>query len=176
MKQPAYTPYDGSARLFTIGLGPLDPSRWIESDNELDRYLREKDRLIAHHRDAVFVEETGTRKAQQEVLDLLLSHLLDQYPARYSRNGTAIAFEGRTVPLASAEALTSHCSHSRRLRTYKATQVSASTGTMPPSRKPSTPSRTNGGRLKASSIAKARNSARATGSDFRMRGRNSARW
>ena len=104
MKQPTYTPYDGSARLFTIGLGPLDPSRWIESDNELDRYLREKDRLIAHHRDAVFVEETGTREAQQEVLDLLLSHLLDQYPARYSRSGAAIAFEDRTVPLDSAEA------------------------------------------------------------------------
>lgn len=104
MKQPAYTPYDGSARLFTIGLGPLDPSRWIESDNELDRYLREKDRLIAHHRDAVFVEETGTREAQQEVLDLLLSHLLDRYPARYSRSGPAIAFEDRTVPLDSPEA------------------------------------------------------------------------
>ena len=104
MKQPVHTPYDGSARLFTIGLGPLDPARWIETDDEIERYLREKDRLIADHRDAVFVEEDGTRDAQREVLDLLAAHLVEQHPARYSRTGQAISFGRRTVALNAGEA------------------------------------------------------------------------
>ncbi len=104
MKRPAHTPYDGSARLFTIGLGPLDPARWIEPDDELERYLAEKDRLIARHRDTVFVEEAATRPAQREVLDLLAAHLVEQYPDRYRRTDAAISFENRTVPLDAGEA------------------------------------------------------------------------
>ncbi len=99
MKPPAYTPYDGSARLFTIGLGPLDPARWIEPDGDLERYLLEKDRLIADQRDIVFVEEVGTRAAQQEVLDLLAEHITTQHPSFYRRGGTAIATPARTIPL-----------------------------------------------------------------------------
>ena len=45
MKLPTYTPYDGTARPFTIGLMPLDSGRWIEPDDELERYIREKKRL-----------------------------------------------------------------------------------------------------------------------------------
>jgi hypothetical protein len=99
MKTPAYTPYDGSARLFTIGLGPLDPARWIEPDGDLERYLLEKDRLIADQRDVVFVEEVGTRAAQQEVLDLLAEHVATQHPAFYRREGSAIATDARTISL-----------------------------------------------------------------------------
>lgn len=104
MKQPAYTPYDGSARLFTIGLGPLDPDRWIEPDGEMERYLLEKDRLIAHHRDAVFVEEEGTRAAQREVLDLLSDHLAQRHADFYSRKGSAISVGARSIELDSGEA------------------------------------------------------------------------
>lgn len=104
MKQPAYTPYDGSARLFTIGLGPLDPSRWIEPDDQLERYLLEKDRLIANHRDVVFVEEPGTREAQQEVLDLLVEHVRQQHPSLYRREGSAIVAGKRSVRLDTDEA------------------------------------------------------------------------
>lgn len=99
MKQPTYTPYDGSARLFTIGLGPLDPARWIEPDGDLERYLREKGRLIADHRDAVFVEEAETRAAQQEVLDLLVGHVTQQHPALYRREGSTIRIGERAIPL-----------------------------------------------------------------------------
>jgi hypothetical protein len=104
MKQPTYTPYDGSARLFTIGLGPLDPARWIEPDADLERYLLEKDRLIAGHRNTIFVEEAGTRAAQQEVLDLLAEHVTAQHPAHYRRAGSAIATKDRTIDLAADEA------------------------------------------------------------------------
>lgn len=104
MKQPVHTPYDGSARLFTIGLGPLDPVRWIEPDGEIERYLREKDRLIADHRDAVFVKESGTHEAQREVLDLLAAHLVEHHADRYSRTGSAIVFGNRTVALEADDA------------------------------------------------------------------------
>lgn len=104
MKQPAYTPYDGSARLFTIGLGPLDPCRWIEPDDQLERYLLEKDRLIANRRDVVFVEEPGTREAQQEVLDLLVEHVRQQHPSLYRREGSAIVAGKRSVRLDTDEA------------------------------------------------------------------------
>ncbi len=103
MTQPAYTPYDGSARLFTIGLGQLDPDRWLEPDDELERYLAEKERVLAQHRDQVFVEEDGTREAQAEVLDLVAGFVTRRHPQRYRRDGEAIVIEngagGRKVRL-----------------------------------------------------------------------------
>ena len=104
MRQPVYTPYDGSAHLFTIGLGPLDPARWIEPDGDLERYLLEKDRLIADQRDVVFVEETGTRDAQREVLDLLAEHITARHPSVYRREGSAVVAGARTIDLDTDEA------------------------------------------------------------------------
>lgn len=78
---PTYTPYDGSARPFTIGLMPLDPARWIEPDDDLNRYLEEKARLAGKRLDDIFVAEDGTEAAQQEALNILLAHLADRHPA-----------------------------------------------------------------------------------------------
>ena len=36
------TPYDGSSRLFQIGLKPLDPADWIDTDDTLAAQLAEK--------------------------------------------------------------------------------------------------------------------------------------
>lgn len=80
MKRPTYTPYDGSARPFTIGLMPFDPARWIEPDDDLNRYLEEKARLAGERLDDIFVAEHGTEAAQQEALNILLAHLADQHP------------------------------------------------------------------------------------------------
>ena len=103
MTQPTYTPYDGSARLFTIGLGQLDPERWLEPDDEIERYLAEKERVLAQHRNQVFVEEDGTREAQAEVLDLVADFVTRRHPQRYRRDGEAIVIEngagGRKVRL-----------------------------------------------------------------------------
>jgi hypothetical protein len=89
-RQPAHTPYDGSSKLFTIGLKPLDPDTWIEIDEYLLPYLAEKRRLYAEIPDKVFVEEPDTRDAQREVLDLLGAHLLQKYPETYRRSGAGI--------------------------------------------------------------------------------------
>jgi dimethylamine monooxygenase subunit A len=80
MTTPAYTPYDGSSKPFTIGLKPLDPATWIEVDSDFETYRTEKKRLYATIPEKVFVEEADTRAAQQEVLDMIIGHVTDLIP------------------------------------------------------------------------------------------------
>lgn len=91
---PTHTPYDGSSKLFSIGLKPLDPADWIEIDDHLLPYLAEKHRLYDEIPERVFVEEDGTRDAQLEVLDLLGAHLLERFPETYRRNGSDVEVAG----------------------------------------------------------------------------------
>ncbi|TGQ82276.1 DUF3445 domain-containing protein [Mesorhizobium sp. M8A.F.Ca.ET.207.01.1.1] len=93
---PAHTPYDGSSKLFTIGLKPLDPANWIEVDGHLLPYLAEKRRLYAEIPERVFVEEDGTRAAQQEVLELLGAYLPERFPDIHRRGDAGVAVEGVT--------------------------------------------------------------------------------
>ncbi|KAA3452072.1 DUF3445 domain-containing protein [Mesorhizobium sp. SARCC-RB16n] len=109
---PAHTPYDGSSKLFTIGLKPLDPANWIEVDSHLLSYLAEKRRLYAEIPDKVFVEEDSTREAQREVLDLLEAHLPVAFPEAYRRTSNRVEVIGATsggdfanVPLVRASLL-----------------------------------------------------------------------
>ncbi|MGY5808424.1 heme-dependent oxidative N-demethylase family protein [Rhizobium sp. LEGMi198b] len=95
-----YTPYDGSAKPFTIGLMPLDPARWIEPDADLGRYLDEKQRLLYDRRNDVFVSEAGSEHAQRECLDLLTTYLCEQHPAIYRRDGDTISAAGHSIDLA----------------------------------------------------------------------------
>ncbi|TJV26334.1 MAG: DUF3445 domain-containing protein [Mesorhizobium sp.] len=91
---PTHTPYDGSSKLFSIGLKPLDPADWIEIDGHLLPYLAEKHRLYAEIPERVFVEEDGTRDAQQEVLDLLAAHLLERFPETHRLGGSGVEVAG----------------------------------------------------------------------------------
>lgn len=77
---PAHTPYDGSSRLFAIGLKPLDPDHWIEVDEHYPAYLAEKRKLYAEIPDEVLVAEAETQTAQREVLDLIREHLGRKFP------------------------------------------------------------------------------------------------
>ncbi|QKD02053.1 heme-dependent oxidative N-demethylase family protein [Mesorhizobium loti] len=91
---PTHTPYDGSSKLFTIGLKPLDPAEWIEVDGYLLPYLAEKRRLYAEIPERVFVEEDGTREAQQEVLELLGAYLPERFPSTHRRTDVGIEVVG----------------------------------------------------------------------------------
>ncbi|MBD9373494.1 DUF3445 domain-containing protein [Rhizobium sp. ARZ01] len=99
MNLPLYTPYDGSARLFTIGLGALDPDRWIEPDGEIERYLTEKDRVLGLHRPNVFVAESDTQAAQAEVLALVSDFVLRRHPEHYQQDGGTVSVSGRRIRL-----------------------------------------------------------------------------
>ncbi|MGX5847203.1 heme-dependent oxidative N-demethylase family protein [Mesorhizobium sp. PL10] len=93
-RHPTHTPYDGSSRLFTIGLKPLELDKWIEVDGHLVDHLAEKRRLYAEIPDKVFVEEDGTRDAQREVRDLLEAHLLVTFPEIYRRTSAGVEVIG----------------------------------------------------------------------------------
>jgi dimethylamine monooxygenase subunit A len=95
---PTHTPYDGSAKPFTIGLRPLDLAQWIEVDRHRDAYLAEKHRLYGETPAKVFAAEDGTEGAQQEVLELITGHLqrylpaldADSAPTRFSERAAEI--------------------------------------------------------------------------------------
>ncbi|PBC21633.1 MULTISPECIES: DUF3445 domain-containing protein [unclassified Mesorhizobium] len=91
---PTHTPYDGSSKLFNIGLKPLDPASWIEVDGYLLPYLAEKRRLYAEIPERVFVEEDGTRDAQQEVLGLLGAYLPERFPRTHRRTDAGVEIVG----------------------------------------------------------------------------------
>jgi hypothetical protein len=96
----AHRPYDGSSKPFTIGVRPLEPSRWIEPDDKLESYLAEKQELFAHKPGDVFVARDDTDDSQREIRDALAEYLTGQYPQLYRRDGTAIHIAGRrTVAL-----------------------------------------------------------------------------
>lgn len=85
-----HTPYDGSSKLFTVGLQRLDLHDWIETDGDLRRYLDEKDRLANSAPEAIFAAEPGSEASQAEVLHLLADHLPARYPDIYQRLGPHI--------------------------------------------------------------------------------------
>lgn len=92
---PAHTPYDGSSKLFAIGLKPLDLNEWIEIDGTFDFHLAEKRRIHAEFGSKVFVEEADTKAAQAEVLSLLADHLLARYPQHYGTDGKRLTVPGQ---------------------------------------------------------------------------------
>ena len=100
-----HTPYDGSSRLFAIGLKPLDMSGWIDADARLAADLAQKERLAAARWDEVFAAEPGTAAAQAEVLALLVEHLPARFPQLYRREGGTMHVAGRAVPLGAMPAL-----------------------------------------------------------------------
>lgn len=100
-----HTPYDGSSKLFQIGLKPLDVNEWIAADERLSADLAEKDRLAATHWAEIFAAEPETAAAQSEVLALLLEHLPARYPTLYRHDGNTMQIGERLVPLDAPPAL-----------------------------------------------------------------------
>ncbi len=100
MTIPRHTPYDGSTKPFTIGLGALDPQDWIEPEADPAPYLEEKDRLWQQARDLVFAEAADTRASQSELLALLADHLVRNHGGQYHREGSHLHFGNRNIDLA----------------------------------------------------------------------------
>jgi dimethylamine monooxygenase subunit A len=85
-----HTPYDGSAKPFTIGLKPLDPNEWLEVDHNLKTYLTEKQRLYAEQRADVLAALPGTVAAQSEILEMLVEYLPKRFPETHRLDGTVM--------------------------------------------------------------------------------------
>lgn len=100
MSEPAqiYTPFESPYRM-TMGLMALDEAEWLEVDDALAADLREKQRLLAAHHEEVYVELPASRPAQQELLDLLVTHVLRHHGGRYSRDGGHLRVAGLEQPI-----------------------------------------------------------------------------
>lgn len=88
--KPIYLPFDAAQWRLTLGMKPLKREDWIEIDEEFVTYLTSKTELLQQHHAKVFASLPDSMIAQQEVLDLLLAHLLKHFPQYYHRQGERI--------------------------------------------------------------------------------------
>jgi hypothetical protein len=80
-----YRPFlDGPWRL-AMGIKALDPAAWIEIDESFVGQLAERRRLLAERRADVLAALPESRAGQQELLELLLGHLPEQFPEHFRR-------------------------------------------------------------------------------------------
>ncbi len=78
----------------SMSLKAFAPQDWIEIDDQFVKYLSQKDTLLKTRHAEVFASLPGTAASQQEVLELLLNHLLKRFPQHYRRHG-----HGQTICL-----------------------------------------------------------------------------
>lgn len=75
----------------SMGLKALNLQEWIEIDEHFVTELALKDKLLKNQYHDVFASLPESQPSQKEVLDLLLNHLLEQFPQHYRQQGTKIA-------------------------------------------------------------------------------------
>jgi len=92
-------PYGRAYKPFSIGLSALDPDEWLEPGDDLARYLAEKDRLLAAHRDEVFRADDDSLAASREALAQIVDHLETRHGDIYRREGDSLRFLDRTIAL-----------------------------------------------------------------------------
>src|SRR5262245_25254254 len=90
MAELRHAPYSGGGPPMAIGLKALDLAEWIEPDEHLAGELVEKERLLAERHSEVYAERPDSRRAQEEVLALLVEHLPRAHPGVYRRDGSSI--------------------------------------------------------------------------------------
>ncbi len=75
-----YAPLDGRDWRFTMGLRPLDESRWLEFDDRAHDERALKDSLLAAHYDEVVAVDERADAASRELLDVIVAHLALYFP------------------------------------------------------------------------------------------------
>lgn len=88
--QRVYLPFVEGDRTLALGLKPLKLEDWIEIDDQFRSYVQRKTELLKTIHPEVFASLPNTQIAQQEVRDLLLEHLLQQFPELYDRTSRSI--------------------------------------------------------------------------------------
>lgn len=71
-------------------LKPLELSKWIDIDKNFVEVLNLKTQLLKKNYSEVFAALPGSEAGQQEILDLLLHHLLNHFPQYYQQKGTIV--------------------------------------------------------------------------------------
>jgi hypothetical protein len=90
-KRPRYFPFQQHPHWLAMGLARLDPARWIEPDQDLPAYFRNKLQQRAGLGDAVYGALPESLPAQGELHATLLAHLLQDHRAVYQREGRVLS-------------------------------------------------------------------------------------
>jgi hypothetical protein len=88
--KPTYLPFtDGQWRM-SLGLKALNIQDWLEIDEQFADELALKGELLKKQYSDVFVSLPESQPSQQEALNLLLNHLLEQFPQYFRSHGSII--------------------------------------------------------------------------------------
>ncbi|HEY9644259.1 MAG TPA: DUF3445 domain-containing protein [Coleofasciculaceae cyanobacterium] len=87
---PLELPFANGSWRLAIGLKPLALADWIQIGEDHVEQLQVKQQLLRDRPTEVFASLPGSATAQQEVLDLLIPHLLHYFPQHYQQQGDRI--------------------------------------------------------------------------------------
>ncbi|HUY42197.1 MAG TPA: DUF3445 domain-containing protein [Acidimicrobiales bacterium] len=80
-----YVPLDGRDWRFTMGLRPLEESRWLEFDEHAESELAQKRALLSENRSEVVATLPNSQVASAELLEMVVEHLATYFPERDRR-------------------------------------------------------------------------------------------
>ena len=81
MNLPKHTPYKYGEEVVKVGLEPIEESEWLEIDNLFDSEIELKKKLYESHYKEIHQELDLSFKSQQELLEVLKTHLKQYYPS-----------------------------------------------------------------------------------------------
>jgi len=96
-----YTPWVGGEFRWRLGMRPLDLVDWIQIGDDYDVQMAAKHAARTDHPSTVFVSLPEARPACDEVLDLVVDHLVAGWPGDFSRTDREITNRrtGERLPL-----------------------------------------------------------------------------
>ena len=83
MSSPTHQPYKDGKGGVDIGLKPINENEWLEIDNLFEEEITQKKDLFVNKKDEVLVTSIESYQNQQNVLEMILSHLSHFYPDFY---------------------------------------------------------------------------------------------
>lgn len=88
---PRHVPHLATPEVLSMGLRPLDPGDWIETDTSLSHFHQHTLAMRQLHGDAVYAALPLSLEAQRELLSLLCGHLLEKHADAYRRDGRGMS-------------------------------------------------------------------------------------
>jgi hypothetical protein len=93
-KNPIYMPFDKGRFRLSMGIVALDLDEWLEPDEYYYKELLEKEALLANQNNEVFQSMQGSQLAQQEVLDLIIDHMITYHSELVRTDADRIFIDG----------------------------------------------------------------------------------
>ena len=87
-------PFDKGRFRLSMGIVALDLDEWLEPDEYYYKELLEKEALLANQNNEVFQSMQGSQLAQQEVLDLIIDHMITYHSELVRTDADRIFIDG----------------------------------------------------------------------------------